>query len=48
MKADEIFANRRAVAKKICMSIREKNGQQTNAKYFPERPYWIVSAILCK
>lgn len=39
MKADEIFANRRAVAQKICKSIREKNGQLTNAKYFSERPY---------
>lgn len=39
MKADEIFANRRAVAQKICKSIREKNGQLTNAKYFYERPY---------
>ena len=39
MKADEIFANRRAVAKKICKSIREKNGQLTNSKYFYERPY---------
>ena len=39
MKADEIFENRRAVAQKICKSIREKNGQLTNAKYFPERPY---------
>ena len=39
MKADEIFENRRAVAKKICMSIREKNGQLTNAKYFSERAY---------
>lgn len=39
MKADEIFVNRRAVAKKFCMSIRENNGQLTNAKYFPERPY---------
>ena len=25
--------------KKICKSIREKNGQLTNAKYFSERPY---------
>lgn len=39
MKADEIFANRRAVAQKICKSIREKNGQLINAKYFSERPY---------
>lgn len=39
MKVDEIFANRRAVAKNFCMSIRENNGRLTNAKYFPERPY---------
>ena len=41
MKADEIFANRRAVAQKICKSIREKNGQLTNSKYFYERPYYL-------
>ena len=39
MKADEIFENRRAVAQKICRSIRENNGQLINAKYFSERPY---------
>ena len=39
MKADEIFANRRVVAKNFCISIRENNGRLTKAKFFPERPY---------
>ena len=39
MNTDEIFENRRAVAKKICQSIRKNSGQLVNAKFFLERPY---------
>lgn len=39
MNTDEIFENRRAVAIKICQSIRKNGGQLLNAKFFLERPY---------
>ena len=39
MNTDEIFENRRAVAKKICQSIRKNSGQLLNVKFFLERPY---------
>ena len=39
MNTDEIFENRRAVAKKICQSIRKNGSQLVNAKFFLERPY---------
>lgn len=39
MNREEIFENRRAVAKKICQDIRANNGLMINAKYFSERPY---------
>ena len=39
MNTDEIFENRRVVAKKICQSIRKNSGQLVNAKFFLERPY---------
>ena len=39
MNSDEIFDNRRAIAKKICKAIRDKGGQFLNAGFFPERPF---------
>lgn len=39
MNTDEIFNNRRAIAKKICKAIRDNNGQFLNAGFFPERPF---------
>ncbi len=39
MNTDEIFENRRAVAIKICQSIRKNGGQLLNAQFFLERPY---------
>ena len=39
MKADEIFDNRRVVAREICRIVGENSGQLANAKYFLERPY---------
>lgn len=39
MLKEEIFANRRAIAKKICQDIRANGGRMTKAKYFSERPY---------
>lgn len=37
MNTDEIFNNRRAIAKKICKAIRDNDGQFLNAGFFPER-----------
>ena len=39
MNTDEIFVNRRAIAKKICKAIRYNGGQLINARFFPERPF---------
>ena len=39
MKADEIFDNRRVVAREICRIVGGNGGQLVNAKYFLERPY---------
>ena len=39
MNTDEIFDNRRAIAKKICKAIRYNGGQLLNARFFPERPF---------
>lgn len=39
MLKEEIFEDRRAVARKICEKIRSDNGKLINAKYFLERPY---------
>ena len=39
MLKEEIFENRRAIAKKICQDIRANGGRMTKAKYFSERPY---------
>ena len=39
MNTDEIFVNRRAIAKKICKAIRDNGGQLLNARFFPERPF---------
>ena len=39
MNSDEIFDNRRAIAKKICKAIRYNGGQLLNARFFPERPF---------
>lgn len=39
MLKEEIFENRRAVAKKICQDIRANGGRMAKAKYFSERPY---------
>ena len=39
MNTDEIFDNRRAIAKKICKTIRDNGGQLLNARFFPERPF---------
>ena len=39
MKADEIFENRRVVAREICRTVGENGGQLVNVKYFLERPY---------
>lgn len=39
MNTNEIFENRRAVAIKICQSIRKNGGQLLNAQFFLERPY---------
>lgn len=39
MNIDEIFDNRRAIAKKICKAIRNNDGQLLNARFFPERPF---------
>ena len=39
MNTDEIFDNRRAIAKKICQAIRDNSGQLLNAGFFPERPF---------
>lgn len=39
MNTDEIFDNRRAIAKKICKAIRDNGGQLLNARFFPERPF---------
>ena len=39
MNTDEIFDNRRAIAKKICKAIRDNGGQLLNAGFFPERPF---------
>ena len=39
MNTDEIFNNRRAIAKKICKALRDNNGQFLNAGFFPERPF---------
>ena len=39
MNTDEIFENRRSIAKKICKAIRDNGGQLLNASFFPERPF---------
>ena len=39
MNTDEIFVNRRSIAKKICKAIRDNGGQLINARFFPERPF---------
>lgn len=39
MNTDEIFVNRRSIAKKICKAIRDNGGQLLNARFFPERPF---------
>ena len=39
MNTDEIFDNRRAIAKKICKAIRDNGGQLLSARFFPERPF---------
>ena len=39
MNTDEIFDNRRSIAKKICKAIRDNGGQLLNARFFPERPF---------
>ena len=39
MNTDEIFDNRRAIAKKICKAIRDNSGQLLNAGFFPKRPF---------
>ena len=39
MNTNEIFENRRAVAIKICQSIRKNGRQLLNAQFFLERPY---------
>lgn len=39
MLSNELFLNRREIAKKICASIRKNNGKLINARYFIERPY---------
>ena len=39
MNSNELFVNRREVAKKICSAIRKNNGQLINAHYFLERPF---------
>lgn len=39
MNTDEIFINRRSIAKKICKAIRNNGGQLLNAGFFPERPF---------
>ena len=39
MLKEEMFENRRAIAKKICQDIRANGGRMTKAKYFSERPY---------
>ena len=39
MNTDEIFVNRRSIAKKICKAIRDNGGQLLNAGFFHERPF---------
>ena len=39
MLSNELFLNRREIAKKICSTIRKNNGKLINARYFIERPY---------
>lgn len=39
MNSNELFNNRREVAKKICSAIRKNNWQLINARYFLERPF---------
>ena len=39
MLKEEVFENRRVVAKKICQDIRANGGRMIKAKYFSERPY---------
>ena len=39
MLSNELFVNRREIAKKICAAIRKNNGQLIHARYFIERPY---------
>ncbi len=39
MLSNELFVNRREIAKKICSDIRKNNGQLINARFFLERPF---------